>query len=72
MKTIIIKGKLINLDKIHFVRRLTYSELLVSFGTDFLTFTGTSEQLDDIFNEIQFAINEEFSDNHKRKRVLDQ
>lgn len=69
MKTITIKGRLINLDKIHFVRRESYSELLISFGTDFLKFTGSQEELEEIFNTIESHA--EFSSNRRRSRTMD-
>ena len=52
MKTMLIEGKLINLKKIHFIRRESSCELIISFGTDFIKFTGSCEKLDKIYNDI--------------------
>lgn len=52
MNTIIIEGQLINLDKIHFVRRDSESELLISFGTDYLRFRKDPTKIDKIFNRL--------------------
>lgn len=56
-----IDGKLINTDKIHFVRRELNNSLLVSFGTDFLRFKGHKEYIDDIYNKLHKESNEKLS-----------
>jgi ABC-type bacteriocin/lantibiotic exporter with double-glycine peptidase domain len=66
MSTLNIEGKLINLEQVHFVRRESPQELLVSFGTDFLRFKGTSERLDDIYYKIDEALNEKLSSSSRR------
>lgn len=66
MSRIVIDGKIINLDKIHFVRRESDTELLVSFGTDFLRFRGSPNKVEEIFNKLEYGNNEELSGNHRR------
>lgn len=70
MNIIEIEGKLINVDKIHFVRKVSKNKLLISFGSDYVDFTGAAEKLEEIINEIQ-RCNEKLSDYDRRKRVLD-
>jgi len=60
MNTIIIEGQLVNLDKIHFVRRESESELLISFGTDYLRFRKDPTKINQIFNKLANR-NEKFS-----------
>ena len=59
-RTIILDGKLINLDKIHFVRIESPTELLISFGTDFLRFRKDADTISEFFNRLQLASNEKF------------
>lgn len=66
MKTLNIQDKIINLEKVHFVRRETPHELLISFGSDFLRIRGTSEIVDDLFYKIDNALNEEFSSSNRQ------
>jgi len=54
MKPIIrIDDKLINLDRIHFVRLESESELIISFGPDFIRIRKSPEELESILNKIQ-------------------
>lgn len=48
-----IDNKLINLDKIHFVRRESESELIISFGTDFVRIHKSPKELENIFKQLQ-------------------
>jgi len=64
MNTIVIDNKIINLEKIHFVRKESDIELLVSFGTDFLRFRSSPKQINDIFNKLNRK-SEEFFCNHQ-------
>lgn len=66
MKTITIEGKLINLEKIHFVRRESMTSLIISFGTDFIRFDSNPEGIDSIYNKIENASNEKFSSNNRQ------
>jgi hypothetical protein len=63
---IVIDDQLINLDKVHFVRRESENELLVSFGTDFLRFRGNRKKIESIFAKLQDGNNEELSGECKR------
>ena len=62
MNVINIAGRIINLSMVHFVRRESPTVLVVSFGSDFLKFTGTSNTIDDILIKIEEGL-EEFSSN---------
>lgn len=53
MNSIVIDGKLINLDRIHFVRKEFADTLLISFGTDFLKFRGDPDWIASIFDKLQ-------------------
>lgn len=65
MNIITIEGRLINLDKIHFIRKESKRELFVSFGPDFIRFNGTEETIDRLLNKIQEAIEELSSKNRQ-------
>lgn len=65
MNFIIIEDKIINLDKIHFVRLESQYELIISFGTDFLKFKNKPDKILDIFNKLQNS-NEKLSDRKRR------
>jgi len=56
MNTIKIHGKLINLQQIHFVRKESDRVLIVSFGTDFIRFTGDCSEIDHIYDRLQKAL----------------
>ena len=66
MKTIVIDGKIINLSRIHFVRKETPSLLVISFGTDFIKVPGKPKEIEEIYHKIYSALNEELSSSDKR------
>ena len=63
MRTINLSGRIINIDQIHYIRRESPKELLISFGSDFLRFTGTESYINDLFLKLERRIDEEFSCN---------
>ena len=66
MSTIRLKNKLVNLDKIHFVRIEDKCQLVISFGTDFIRFTGSPTEIQDLFNKIENLCNEKLSSTNRR------
>jgi hypothetical protein len=53
MKNIIIDDKIINLDRIHFTRLISKTELLISFGTDFVRIKGTKEKIESVIKTLK-------------------
>jgi hypothetical protein len=58
MKLLEINGKVINLERIHFIRLESESKLVISFGTDFVRFEDTPTKIQDILTKIVNANNE--------------
>ena len=71
MSLVRINGKLINPDKIHFVRKVSETKLLISFGSDHLEFSGTSEALEKISDKLEKYSNEKLSCESGQSGVLD-
>lgn len=65
-KIIEIDGKLVNLEKIHFVRKETHDTLLISFGTDFLRFHKDPSEIETLLDMIKECNNEKFSSKNRR------
>ena len=65
-KIIKIDGKLVNLEKIHFIRKEAPDSLLISFGTDFLRFRKEPEEISIILDKIEECSNEKFSSTNQR------
>lgn len=61
-----IDGKLINVQNIHFIRRESSCSLLVSFGSDFLRFLGSSEYVDEVYEKLYTVSHEQFSSKSRR------
>lgn len=59
-----IDGKVINIEKIHFIRKESNTDLLISFGPDFLRFHGTPKEVENIFIKLEREF-EKFSYNNK-------
>ena len=57
MHTEVIDGKIINFEQIHFVRRKSPTEILISFGTDFVLISKKSDEIDKIFDHIMSVTN---------------
>lgn len=61
MNTIQIDDKLINLDKIHFIRRESKTELIISFGTDFVRIKNSPDEIESLFKNLQVKTHAKFS-----------
>lgn len=66
MKTVTIDNKVIYLNQIHFIRKESKTELVISFGTDFVRIKGTSEKIESVLKMLTEGNNEEFSSNDRR------
>jgi len=65
MKTVTIDNKVIYVSQIHFIRRESKTELVISFGTDFVRIKGTSEKIESVLKKLTEENNEEFSSNDR-------
>lgn len=61
MKTVIIDNKIIYLHQIHFIRKESKTEFVISFGTDFVRVKGTKEKIESDLKKLTEENNEEFS-----------
>lgn len=66
MKTVTIDDKTIYLNQIHFIRRESNTEIIVSFGTDFVRIKGTPEKIASALEKLKSGNNEEFSSNNRQ------
>lgn len=65
MKTVTIDNKVIYVSQIHFIRKESKTELVISFGTDFVRIKGTSEKIESVLKKLTEENNEEFSSNDR-------
>ena len=53
MKSLKIQDKLINVNKIHFVRRESSDKIIISFGTDFVRVADTPSNIEKYLNLLE-------------------
>jgi len=65
MKTVIIDNKIVYLNQIHFIRIESKTEIVISFGTDFVRVKGTQEKIKSDLKKLTEENDEEFSSSNR-------
>jgi len=60
MKTVCLDGKIINVDKIHFVRYKNATTLLISYGSDYIEISRPSNEISKTYKMLSDLMNAQY------------